>query len=116
MSHLTGVNPMMAIHQGNLNLAAYYMQGKVPFGGLFAHHAVNSNAFGVPSIFLGGSRLSPPSASRLPYETESIDMRRSSIDKLRLKAKEHSANMDSVSPPLKKDAKSWNIWTCCSLN
>jgi hypothetical protein len=101
MSHLTGVNPMMAIHQGNLNLAAYYMQGKVPFGGLFAHPAINSNAFGVPNIFLGGGvqRLSTsPTATRHPYETESIDMRRTSIDKLRLKAKEHSANMESVSP------------------
>ncbi|VDI56816.1 Hypothetical predicted protein [Mytilus galloprovincialis] len=109
MTHLTGVNPMMAIHQGNLNLAAYYMQGKIPFGGLFAHHAMNSNAFGVPGIFLGGGgQRMPPSTttSRLPYETESLDMRRSSIDKLRMKAKEHSANIDNVSPPpIKRETK-----------
>lgn len=105
LTHLTGVNPMMAFHQNSINnmAAAHYMQGKMPFGGLLANYVVNTNSFGIPGILLGGgipgvpsssSLLSPPTSSRFNLDPESLDLRRSSIDKLRLKAKEHSASSD----------------------
>ncbi|XP_060068920.1 retinal homeobox protein Rx1-like [Ylistrum balloti] len=104
LTHLTGVNPMMAFHQNNISsmAAAHYMQGKMPFGGLLANYVVNTNSFGIPGILLGGgmpgvpsSSLLSPTSSRYNMDPESLDLRRSSIDKLRLKAKEHSASTEA---------------------
>lgn len=97
VSHLTGVNPIMALHQSNLNnLAAQYIQAKMPFGGLISNYFVNANSLGVPGVFLGSgvpgystSGFPPASTSRLGMDAETLDLRRSSIDKLRMKAKEH---------------------------
>lgn len=107
---------MFALQQGNLNnFAAHYMHTKIPFGGLFANYMVNSNSFGVPGVLMGGNlnglssaSLNTQPLSRISLDTESLDLRRSSIDKLRLKAKEHSVVIDTspksspVDPQLSK--------------
>lgn len=97
---------MMAMHnQPNYHytMAHYIQQGKMPYGGLFANYVVNSNSFGVPGMLFGGGLQSmgqpiihSNSINRLALESESLDLRRSSIDKLRLKAKEHLQTADDI--------------------
>ena len=104
--HLTGLNPMLSLSQapgGLSNIAAQYVQGKLHFGGMFSNYMLNMNAnsLGVPGVYLGanlnglvaqGAGLGAVPVSRYSSSDseESLDFRRSSIDKLRLKAKEHA--------------------------
>ncbi|KAL3865565.1 hypothetical protein ACJMK2_042941 [Sinanodonta woodiana] len=81
LSHLTGINPMFAFHQGR----------KLPFGGLLSNYVVNGSSLGVPGIYVGGN-------------LECLDFRRSSIDKLRMKAKEHSSTLEPSSSPTETEA------------
>ena len=98
-SNLTGMGPMMSLnHPGVSNMSPAYLQDKVPFGGLLSNYMVSGGAFPIqPGMFLPGGMA--PSTS-LNYagvkpspENESLDLRKSSIDTLRLKAKEHSATL-----------------------
>ncbi|KAK3098042.1 hypothetical protein FSP39_015544 [Pinctada imbricata] len=106
MSHLTGMSPMMALYRGNMgNLAAQQLQGKLPFGGLFSSYSVNSNAFGVPGFLIGGGvnaqsliGSNQPTSFPVSLHPESLDLRKSSIDTLRFKAKEHSSSLDDTAP------------------
>ncbi|KAL3865545.1 hypothetical protein ACJMK2_042921 [Sinanodonta woodiana] len=114
LSHLTGINPMFAFHQGSFNnLATHYVQGKLPFGGLLSNYVVNGSSLGVPGIYVGGNlgglastaALAPPSSARYAREPEEcLDFRRSSIDKLRMKAKEHSSTLEPSSSPTETEA------------
>ena len=110
--HLTGLNPMMSLAQtpgGLSNIAAQYVQGKLHFGGMFSNYMLNMNAnsLGVPGIYLGANLnglagtptgISPAPVTRYSSSDsdDGLDFRRSSIDKLRLKAKEHSTGIDVV--------------------
>lgn len=104
VSHLTGMNPMLALYQQNVgNLASHQLHGKFPFGGLFPSYPVSSNAFGFPGLFFGGngpssSGLTTSGPGRLPLNQESLDLRISSIDNLRIKAKEHCAGSSEKHP------------------
>ncbi|XP_061173608.1 retinal homeobox protein Rx1-like [Saccostrea echinata] len=104
VSHLTGMNPMLALYQQNMgNLASHQLHGKFPFGGLFPNYPVTSNTFGFPGLFFGGSGPSSsgiPSSGpgRLPLNQESLDLRISSIDNLRIKAKEHCSASSEKHP------------------
>lgn len=104
VSHLTGMNPMLALYQQNVgNLASHQLHGKFPFGGLFPSYPVSSNAFGFPGLFFGGngpssSGLTSSGPGRLPLNQESLDLRISSIDNLRIKAKEHCAASSEKHP------------------
>ncbi|KAK3605637.1 hypothetical protein CHS0354_032585 [Potamilus streckersoni] len=114
LSHLTGINPMFAFHQGSLNnLATHYVQGKLPFGGLLSNYVVNGSSLGVPGIYVGGNLgglahtagLAAPTSARYAREPEEcLDFRRSSIDKLRMKAKEHSSALEPSSSPTETEA------------
>lgn len=86
------------------------MQGKLN-GGLFSNYlTLNSNGGinGFPSIYMrhpGFTDLATAAAigsqlnSRFQSEPEQgLDFRRSSIDKLRLKAKEHSSDIERSEP------------------
>ena len=104
--HLTGLNPMLSLSQapgGLSNMAAQYVQGKLHLGGMFSSYMLNMNAshLGVPGVYLGGNlnglvahtaAMGPVPLSRYSSSDsdDSLDYRRSSIDKLRLKAIEHS--------------------------
>ena len=99
MQNLTGINPMLALQQQSAlsGLAAHYMHGKIPasFGGLFAGYMMNGPPVSMaPSMTMGaplaGAPLGLMQPTRLTMEHESLDMRKSSIDALRMKAKEHS--------------------------
>lgn len=108
--HLTGINPMLSLPHGGTslgNMAAQYMQGKLNLGGLFSNYLTyNSNGglSGFPSIYMRHPGLSDLAAAAAigsqinpRYQSEpeqGLDFRRSSIDKLRLKAKEHSSDME----------------------
>ena len=109
--HLTGLNPMLSLSQapGAIgNIAAQYVQGKLHFGGMFSNYMLNMNAnsLGVPGLYLGANLnglsaaaagLGAPPLSRYSSSGESddsLDIRRTSIDKLRLKAQEHATGMD----------------------
>lgn len=104
VSHLTGMNPMLALYQQNVgNLASHQLHGKFPFGGLFPSYPVSSNAFGFPGLFFGGngpssSGLTTSGPGRLSLNQESLDLRISSIDNLRIKAKEHCAGSSEKHP------------------
>ena len=85
-------------------MAAQYVQGKLHFGGMFSNYMLNMNAanqLGVPGVYLGANLnglvahsagMGPIPVSRYSSSDsdDSLDFRRSSIDKLRMKAKEHS--------------------------
>lgn len=89
------------------NVAAQYMQGKFNIGGLFSNYlTVTSNsgssnmapmymrhpAIGDISPVRGHAVMGPQVTTTLNSEDEQgLDFRKSSIDKLRLKAKEHSS-------------------------
>ena len=110
--HLTGLNPMLSLSQapgGISNIAAQYVQGKLHFGGMFSNYMLNMNAssLGVPGLYLGANLNglsataaglgTPPLTRYSSTESEdSLDFRRTSIDKLRLKAQEHSTGMERV--------------------
>ncbi|XP_064609346.1 retinal homeobox protein Rx-B-like [Liolophura sinensis] len=109
--HLTGLNPMMAMQQTGLaGLTGHYFHSKIPFGGLLSNYLVNPSAPGsLPNILMASGfnmaaagapvGASLPSGMRFPFEHDSIDVRKSSIDVLRMKAKEHSATMDPNDHP-----------------
>lgn len=97
---------MMAMHQGNFNgIAAQYIQGKLPFGGLLSNYMVNSNVYGVQGLILNSALRNMQSSpmglvpARFPVDFESVDMRKSSIDTLRMKAKDHSTTVDHLGIP-----------------
>ena len=119
MGNMASLNPFMALQQGGINgLAAHYLQNKASFGGLFTgymfphHHGapMMPHGFpGMPPVVTSGSCLSPPTpetimASRMFSHVhldsrgsgppESLDMRKSSIDALRMKAREHSVSLE----------------------
>ncbi|XP_046350881.2 retinal homeobox protein Rx1-like isoform X2 [Haliotis rufescens] len=98
--NLTGISPMLAInHIGGM--PSHYFQGKAvtPFGGLLSNYMVAAGNIPVQNMFMGSQMAAVTSSplnlapSRISPENESLDMRKSSIDALRLKAKEHSATM-----------------------
>ncbi|XP_046574466.1 retinal homeobox protein Rx1-like [Haliotis rubra] len=98
--NLTGISPMLAInHIGGM--PPQYFQGKAvtPFGGLLSNYMVTAGNIPVQNMFMGSQMAAMASSplnlapSRVSAENESLDMRKSSIDALRLKAKEHSATM-----------------------
>ena len=113
--HLTGVNPMLFLPHGGSslsNMAAQYMQGKLNIGGLFNNYltvSANGALNGLPSLYMRHPGLSDLAAAAaigtqlnsryIGSEPEQgLDFRRSSIDKLRLKAKEHSTDFDKSNP------------------
>ena len=105
-----GMNPMLAIqHAASLS---HYMQNKTAFAGLFPTaagymlHSPPGHLAGHPAaaMFTSSHQGMPPnpsiSASLAPTRffmdsNESLDLRKSSIDALRLKAKEHAAVIDN---------------------
>ncbi|XP_013391261.1 retinal homeobox protein Rx-B isoform X2 [Lingula anatina] len=114
--HLGGVNPMLFLHQAGLSaLHGQYLQNKAPYGGLMpTGYLINAAAHPLAPSYGGsfvtsylspqGSQSSPPATptrgSSLATSSgngEALDMRRTSIDKLRLKAQEHYATLD-ISP------------------
>lgn len=117
--HLTGMNPMMGLPHGPSalsNIAAQYMQGKINFNGLFPGYMMNTGAplpATIPNVYLRpglhdlasahaaaaasiGQHISGRFHSTEPEQ--GLDFRRSSIDKLRLKAQEHSTTVDTSNP------------------
>ena len=116
MSHLSGLNPMMSLPHGPSalsSIAAQYMQGKFNFGGLFPGYMMNGATpvpAGYPGVYIRPSihelvSSHASAASTLmngrfhsPEPEQGLDFRRSSIDRLRMKAQEHSTGMDRSSP------------------
>ena len=100
---------------GNFSPAQYVNAGKLHLGGIFSNYMLNAaggNLSALPAMYLrpGISDMSPshptgltaPSmATRFQHgggeQEQGLDFRRSSIDKLRMKAKEHSTGMDRSS-------------------
>jgi hypothetical protein len=92
------------------------MQGKINFGGLFPNYMMSGGApvpAGFPGVFMrpgihdvasahaaAAASLSQHINGRFhsPEPEQGLDFRRSSIDKLRLKAQEHSTGIDRASP------------------
>ena len=121
-------NPMIAFQQGGLSgLAAHYLHNKAAaFGGLFSGYVLpppHPGAPGLPHPALfppgpGGPPVNTPDAaalvaSRLYMESaatansDTLDLRKSSIDALRLKAREHSATLETgISPGHQSEIKS----------
>lgn len=117
--NLTGLNPLLSGHQGSAMLGnmAQYMN-KMNAGGLFSNYfasaATSSSHLGaIPAMYMraglseitaaaqahAAAAFSSQLASRFPQEQEQgLDFRRSSIDKLRLKAKEHTTQSDKSEP------------------
>ncbi|KAK6180475.1 hypothetical protein SNE40_012622 [Patella caerulea] len=97
-TNLTGVNPLLAFQHGGNLPPPHYMQGKMPFAGLLSNYMMASNGLVLPGMILGANMAALPggplnlAGPRVPLNCESLDMRKSSIDALRLKAKEHSMN------------------------
>ncbi|XP_014662904.1 PREDICTED: aristaless-related homeobox protein-like [Priapulus caudatus] len=105
-TNLTGMSPMLALNQGMTPLAAAaYFPGKSPLGNLISSYMINSAA----AASLSGSlptptTMAPPhglaampvptSRAALGHDSDKLEIRRSSIDTLRLKAKEHSATLE----------------------
>ena len=126
MSSISGINPLLAFQQTGLSsLAAHYMQQKIPFGGLFNGYMFQGAAMTLPPGMMT-SHLAPNVTSTSPSsnaghpkasspESDSLDMRKSSIDVLRMKAKEHSQNFDQrlIGSQQPEIAKSWT-W-CIAL-
>ncbi|XP_064620922.1 retinal homeobox protein Rx1-like [Lineus longissimus] len=117
MQNLTGLNPMLAFHQSGLGgLAAQYSHGKLPFGGLTLPGYLPTmpphlGAFmpNVSASMVSGTSTSPLNLAqpRFPGDGGPFDVRKTSIDALRLKAKEHSATMDHrLIPNVKSEVKS----------
>lgn len=120
--HLTGLNPMITLPHGPnalSNIAAQYMQGKINFSGLFPSYMMNGGGpvpAGFPGVYLrpgihdlaSAHAAAAASAASFtqhmngkfysPEPEQGLDFRRSSIDKLRMKAQEHSTGVDRSSP------------------
>lgn len=100
-ANLTGVSPMLALNQGMNPIAAAYFPGKTPLGNLISSYMINSAAaasLNPPTTMAPPHGLAamsvPTSRAALGHDSEKLEIRRSSIDTLRLKAKEHSATLE----------------------
>ncbi|XP_041376033.1 retinal homeobox protein Rx1-like [Gigantopelta aegis] len=97
--NLTGLGPMMSLSQMGVNsMASTYLQDKLPFGGLLSNYMISNGAIPIhPGMFgpVNMGSTAPPNfaGARLSPVNESLDLRKTSIDTLRLKAKEHSATL-----------------------
>ncbi|XP_074650325.1 uncharacterized protein LOC141905380 [Tubulanus polymorphus] len=105
MQNLTGLNPLLALQHGGLSgmAAAHYAgQGKLPFGGLTLPPGyLPGFPTGIPASFIHANNTAISAAStnsplnlvssRFPLEGAGFDVRKSSIDALRMKAQEHAA-------------------------
>ena len=103
MQNITGLSPMLALqHNG---FAHQYSGAKLPFGGLPSLHGylhgipTGLGAFlpaGVSSASFMPSSSSPLNLapSRFQPDSQGFDVRKSSIEALRFKAKEHSASVE----------------------
>ncbi|KAL4228248.1 hypothetical protein ACF0H5_013681 [Mactra antiquata] len=112
--HLTGLNPMMSLPPSPSalsNIAAQYMHGKMSFGGMLPGFMMAPGslpgAYLRPGIHELASAQAAAAASlqqqlgvrfQATEPEQGLDFRRSSIDKLRLKAKEHSVSTSRSSP------------------
>lgn len=108
-----GFNPMLAFQQGGLTgLAAHYLNNKAAFGGLFTGYVLPPHHPGAPGV--PHPALFPPATTTLPSTPspealvasrlymdshDTLDLRKSSIDALRLKAREHSASLENSITP-----------------
>jgi hypothetical protein len=118
MQNLTGLNPMLAFHQSGLSgFAAQYTHGKLPFGGLTLPGYLPTMPTHLGAAFMPNMSASMAASSstsplnlaqpRFPGEGGPFDVRKTSIDALRLKAKEHSATMEHrLVPNVKSEIKS----------
>ena len=119
MQNLASFNPMLGLPPGALGgLTSHYMQSRAAFGGLFSGYVLQSPPshphLPHPSFMASIATSSPPMTSPDPVLTsrmfgdspDSLDMRKTSIDALRMKAREHSASLEhSTSKP--SEIKSW---------
>ena len=114
MSNFASFNPMFALQQGGLNsLAAHYLHNShkaASFGGLFTAGYMFHPPTAAPlatAVHPGLMTSVPTSSSSMPSQPEvassrmfpdshhdTLDLRKSSIDALRMKAREHSATID----------------------
>ncbi|CAI9733931.1 homeobox Rx1-like [Octopus vulgaris] len=102
--HLTGVSPFLTLHHqpGFSTIAPSCIPGKLPFGGLLSNYvgASGGTPSVLPNILLNSSMIPSPHISHSPvrftFDPDVVDMRKSSIDNLRFKAKEHSSTMDHI--------------------
>ena len=98
-------NSPVHVLSGNLNPLAHYMQSRVPMTGFLGGPMMFSSPHGLSNGFLGshlagihGNQGHNPftaaliaNATETSRENGSVDMRKSSIDSLRTKAKEYSS-------------------------
>ncbi|XP_052797283.1 retinal homeobox protein Rx3-like [Mya arenaria] len=115
--NLTGLNPLLSVPHGSAMLGnmAQYMN-KMNSGGFFTNYFTSnagSHLGSLPAMYMraglseitaaaqaqAAAALSGQLAARYAHEPEQgLDFRRSSIDKLRLKAKEHTVQGDKSEP------------------
>lgn len=102
--HLTGVSPFLTLHHqpGFSTLAPSCIPGKLPFGGLLSNYmgAATAAPGALPSILLNSGMIPSSHISHSPvrfsFDSDVVDMRKSSIDNLRFKAKEHTSSMEHI--------------------
>lgn len=113
LPQMGAMNPLLAWQQGahlqGLNsIHARLMQTKMPssFGGLMGGFTMGNPALQLATS-LGGSFVTSPISSmqrspglssptrKVDTDSVTVDLRKSSIDQLRLKAKEHSTNIET---------------------